>query len=121
MPYISWVQTVVQLPAFLRQAKQEGMTDAEREAAIDMIAANPEAGETIVGSGGCRKVRVPRTGGGKSGGYRVVTYFAGRRVPIFLVAVLSKTSRETFSDAEVNAFAMMTKALVDSLGPRAAG
>lgn len=73
------------------------MSDAEREAAIDLIAFKPFAGELIVGSGGCRKVRVAGRGKGKSGGYRVVTYFGGVDIPIFLVAVLSKGSASNFN------------------------
>jgi hypothetical protein len=113
------VHTVIETPAFLRQAQLEGMSDAERGRAVSIIAANPAAGALIRGSGGCRKVRVPREGAGKSGGYRVVTYFATGRAPVFLVAVLSKTSRDNFSDKEVQAMAAMSKGLIAGLGPRA--
>ena len=52
------------------------MTAEEMTAAVDLVAANPGAGDLIVGSGGCRKVRgVAGKGRGKSGGYRVVTLF----------------------------------------------
>ena len=72
------MHTVVETPAYLASAKQAGMTETERDVAINLIAGNPEAGDLISGSGGARKVRVPRSGGGKRGGYRVVTYFHGR-------------------------------------------
>jgi hypothetical protein len=49
-------------------------TDEEREEFIDFIALNPEAGDVIPGSGGCRKVRWTRQGMGKRGGARVI-YF----------------------------------------------
>jgi hypothetical protein len=52
------------------------MTEAEMDDLVRLLASNPETGVLIVGSGGCRKVRLARTGGGKSGGYRVVTFFA---------------------------------------------
>ena len=61
------MQTVAQLPAFLRQAKQEGMTDAEITDAVDMIAANPLTGDLIVGTGGMRKVRIAGRGFGRVG------------------------------------------------------
>jgi hypothetical protein len=32
----------------------------------------PEAGDVIVGTGGLRKLRVAKSGQGKSGGYRVI-------------------------------------------------
>ena len=53
------LQTVVELPEFQRRAMAI-MSDQEREAAIDFIAANPEAGVSL--GGGLRKVRIPREG-----------------------------------------------------------
>jgi hypothetical protein len=110
------VHTVIETPAYLADAKQEGMTSDEMAAAVDLIAANPQAGDLLVGSGGCRKVRIAGRGKGKSGGYRVVTFFAGEDVPVFLVAVLSKGSRATFSAAERNAMRQAAKRLQESLG-----
>jgi hypothetical protein len=114
------MHTVIETPSFLSSAKSEGMTEAERAAAISAIAADPTGGQMIVGSGGCRKVRVAGRGKGKSGGYRVVTFFGGDTVPVFLLWVLSKGSRENFTGAEVNAMKVMTTKLVESLGARAA-
>lgn len=83
---------------------------------VDMIAAAPEAGDLIVGSGGCRKVRIPGKGRGKSGGYRVVTYYFSADAPVFLLAVLSKGSRGNFSDAECAALSKAAKRLRDVTG-----
>jgi hypothetical protein len=115
------MRTVVETWAYIRQAHAEGMSAAEREAAVAMIAANPEVGDLIVGSGGCRKVRVAGRGRGKSGGYRVITYFVDDRYPAFLLAVLFKGSRANFSKAEVTGLAAVAKTLAESLGPLAVG
>lgn len=80
-------------PNFSLPAKRAGMTEEERFAAIDFVAEHPEAGDLLEGSGGARKVRVPRAGGGKSGGYRVVTYHMDDNVPVFLLTVISKGQR----------------------------
>ncbi len=79
------MQTVVELPEFQRRAKSM-MSDGEREAMIDWIAANPEGGISL--GGGLRKIRIPREGGGKSGGYRTIYVFGGRytRSPEFALA-----------------------------------
>lgn len=103
------MQTVAETAAYLASAKAEGMTDAEREAVVQIVAADPVAGDMIVGSGGCRKVRVAGKGRGKSGGYRVVTLFGGGHMPIYLLAVLSKGSRGNFSDAEIMVLAALAK------------
>ena len=71
------MHTVVETPGYLADAKDEGMTREEMKAAVDRIAENPRAGDPIVGSGGCRKVRIAGKGKGKSGGYRVVAFYAG--------------------------------------------
>ncbi len=87
------MQTVVETPEYLRAAKKAGMTDAEREAAVSVVAANPRAGDLIEGSSGARKVRVARQGKGKSGGYRVITYYQDEGTPVFLLTVISKGQR----------------------------
>jgi hypothetical protein len=110
------MQSIVETPAYLIAAKEEGMTSDEMTAAVNLVAANPTAGDLIVGSGGCRKVRVPGKGRGKSGGYRVVTFFGGEDVPVFFLAVLSKGSRANFSKAERNAMRQATRSLRESLG-----
>ena len=40
------------------------MAEDERAAAVEMVAANPEAGDLIVGSGGCRKIIFMNSHGG---------------------------------------------------------
>ena len=45
-------------------------------AMVSAISREPTFGELMVGTGGCRKVRFPGKGKGKSGGYRTIHYFA---------------------------------------------
>ena len=65
--------TVIETEVFVRAAAQV-WTDVERIEFINWLAANPDAGDVIPGSGGCRKVRWTRPGMGKRGGARVI-YF----------------------------------------------
>lgn len=74
------------------------MTESERRWAIDFIAANPDAGVTL--GGGIRKVRIPRDGGGKSGGFRTVYLFGGTHIPIFLITVFAKNEKANLSRKE---------------------
>nr|WP_288200189.1 hypothetical protein [uncultured Pleomorphomonas sp.] len=60
------------------------MTEEERSELISFLADNPMAGDEIVGTGGCRKLRVAGRGKGKSGGYRTITFFSGNMLPVFL-------------------------------------
>lgn len=91
--------TVVETTEFTAQAKAEGMTRADIDAAILQVAANPTGGESL--GAGLYKVRVARAGGGKSGGYRVVTLFFSMNTPLLLIAVLAKKNRKNFSTVEV--------------------
>jgi len=82
------VSTVAETPIFQRYAA-EVWSEAERNQFISFIAANPEAGDLIRGSGGCRKVRWSTAGKGKSGGARVI-YFNSDEGTIWLLIVYKK-------------------------------
>ncbi len=109
------MQSVIETNAYLAAAKDVGMSAEEQQMVVDLIAANPEAGEIMPGCGGARKLRVARPGGGKSGGYRVITYYAGIDVPTFLLTVFGKNEKANLTKGERNALTTFTKTLTDSL------
>lgn len=82
------MRTVAETPMFIRYAS-EIWSDAERQEFIAFIAANPEAGAVIRGSGGCRKVRWSRAGVGKRGGARIIYFVAADEV-VWLLIVYTK-------------------------------
>ena len=96
------MHTVVETPSYLADVKSEALTEGEREAVVEMIANHPDAGNEIGGTGGARKVRVPGRGRGKSGGYRVITFYSGKNLPVFLLALYSKGEKANLSKAERN-------------------
>lgn len=102
------METVIETSAFSRAAKDAGMTEAERTAAIDTISANPDAGDLIVGTGGCRKVRVAGRGHGKSGGYRMITFYA-RPDGVYLLTVFGKGEKANLTAAEKAALYQVAK------------
>lgn len=112
------MHTVVETPSYLASAKEEGMTADEMRTVVDAVSADPKAGDLIVGSGGCRKLRIAGKGKGKSGGFRIVSYFVADDLPVFLVAVLAKGTRANFNRAETAAMAKMTKALAAGIRRR---
>jgi hypothetical protein len=107
------MQTVVETPTYLAAAAKAGMTDAERAAAVDTIAANPEAGDIVAGSGGVRKVRLAGRGKGKSGGYRVMTYFMTVDEPVFLISVINKSKADNLSDSQKSILKSVVKDIRD--------
>ena len=94
------------------------MSRAEVDAFIGFLAANPDAGDEIQGSGGCRKIRVAGKGRGKSGGYRVVTFFTREDLPIFLLTVFAKGEKANLSAAERNGLAKLTAVLAADYGKK---
>jgi hypothetical protein len=105
------MQTVIETPSFLRDAKAAGLSDEERMEIIDFIACQPTAGVEISGTGGARKVRFAGKGRGKSGGYRVITFYSGDDIPAFLLNVFSKNEKTDLSQAERNEFRDVLSAL----------
>jgi len=96
------------------------MTDAEISNLISFLAENPMAGVELQGTGGCRKLRIAGHGKGKSGGYRVVTFYSGEAIPVFLLTVFSKGEKSNISKAEAIGLKQVTKAIVDEYRARIA-
>jgi len=95
-------QTVVETPEFLIRAKRL-LSDAERVAMVDWLATHPNAGDLMVGSGGARKLRWAAKGKGKRGGVRAITFYGGRKLPVFLLSVFGKGEQANLTMAERNA------------------
>ena len=106
------MHTVCELRSFQRAAADAGMSASEITTLIDHVAAHPAAGDEMAGTGGCRKLRWARPGRGKSGGYRIVTFFTGADLPVFLVTVFPKSLKANLTMAERNGLATLTKAIV---------
>ncbi len=101
--------TVVEMPTFLRDAK--GMDEDERAALVLSLASNPECGDVMPGTGGVRKVRWAREGGGKRGGYRVIFYYYNETLPLFALALYAKNEKITLTKAECNEMAQVVRIL----------
>jgi len=58
------------------------------------------AGYVIEGTGGARKVRFAGKSKGKSGGYRVITFFSGTDIPVFLLNIFAKNEKTDLAPKE---------------------
>lgn len=96
------MQTVIETPAYLASAKDENVSVDERNEIVAFLAANPDAGDIMAGTGGARKVRFGGRGKGKSGGYRIITFYADEDIPLFLLDIYSKDTQANISKADRN-------------------
>jgi hypothetical protein len=91
--------TVAETALFARQA-EDVWDDAEREAFVNFIARNPEAGDVVPETGGVRKIRWSRGGSGKRGGARVVYFYHDADRPLYLLMVYAKARQENLTPDE---------------------
>ncbi len=103
--------TVAELPEYLRAAGKL-LSEADRRAVVDYLAAHPKAGDLIEGTGGVRKLRWARGGRGKSGGVRVIYYVHSDAMPLYLLTMFAKNERANLSKAERNELAGLVDLLV---------
>ena len=96
------MQTVVETSEYLKDAKRARLSEEARRAIVDFVAENPEAGDQIPGTGGARKIRFAAKGKGKRGGMRVISFYSGEEMPVFLLNVFAKNEKLDLSAAERN-------------------
>ena len=90
------LQTVAESWAFAADIDAM-LSPTERDAVIAGIAADPEGGDLVPGTGGLRKRRIPLPGRGKRGGARVITLHLGKSSPVYAVFIFAKNEREDLS------------------------
>jgi hypothetical protein len=103
--------TVIETPSFLRDSKKH-LDDDERKDLISFLAYNPAIGDVVQGTGGLRKVRWAREGGGKSGGFRVIYFYHSSGVPLFVLNIFAKNEQANLSRADRNALKALSAILV---------
>ena len=83
--------TFVESPLFTKQIHNY-LTDDEYRVFQVFLAANPDVGNVVRGSGGVRKVRWNRRGTGKSGGVRVLYFSRTDAGEIWLLVIYTKSA-----------------------------
>lgn len=109
------VHTVVETKAFTTRAKVLDLATADLATIYDTYAAAPDYGKIIRRTGGLRKGRLAKEDTGKSGGYRVFSFYADRANPVILLWLIDKTDEDTLTDAQEKTFKKLTTALKKEL------
>jgi len=77
------------------------LSDDEYRGLQAYLIQKPNAGDIVRGSGGVRKVRWSRDGGGKSGGVRVIYYWEKSESEIWMLTIYAKSERATISGPDL--------------------
>lgn len=85
---------------FDEEWKKLGLTDEELTRLQKELAKDPNAGDMIQGTHGCRKYRIPMEGRGKRGGGRVIYIDFIRFEKIYLITVYAKNEQENITKQE---------------------
>ena len=88
--------TFVELESFAR-AREALLDDTEFTRLQFHLMAEPEAGDVIPGSGGCRKLRWAASGRGKRGGARVIYFLRLNSGEIVLVTMYAKNVQDNIN------------------------
>jgi hypothetical protein len=100
----------VELPAFERYRADYLDDEAFRDLQLSLMS-DPEAGDTIMGTGGLRKLRFvdPRRGKGKRGGLRVIYYWWVSGSQFWLFTVYDKDELSDLTPLQRKALKKMMK------------
>ncbi len=90
--------TVVET-AYFSKLWAEFWSEDERGEFATYLAFNPDAGDVVAGSGGCRKVRWARQGTGKSGGVRVIYFVRNEIGELVLLTMYAKAKYDNLPAA----------------------
>jgi len=77
------------------------LTEAEYQQFLAELSRQPDRGVVIRGSGGIRKVRCAAKGHGKSGGARVIYYWAVSSEEILLLFIYAKNEQDDLSKEQL--------------------
>jgi hypothetical protein len=91
--------TVLEFANFIANAERL-LGELGHEQLIEFLAANPQAGVIIPGTGGIRKLRWAVPGRGKRGGARVIYYFHSERMPLVALDIFAKNRKEDLTERE---------------------
>ncbi|HLL88208.1 MAG TPA: type II toxin-antitoxin system RelE/ParE family toxin [Tepidisphaeraceae bacterium] len=92
--------TIAQTATFDRQWRALDLVDEDLRALEVQILLAPDAAPVVRGTGGVRKARFARPGGGKSGGVRVCYAWFPSHATVFLLLAFAKNAQANLTDAE---------------------
>lgn len=103
----------IETEVFTRQWAGMGMDDDDLQLLEMYLINNPNAGDTIAGTGGAKKIRVSMDSRGKRGGGRVIYVDVVMRETIFLLAAYSKNVQVDLNAKQKSAVRNAVKSIME--------
>ena len=107
------MQTIIELPTYLKNAKDLKVSSTILNKIKVELGANPSLGSLIQGTGGLRKIRFADDNTGKSGSYRVITFFHSKSFPVYLLSIYKKNSKDNLTEIEKAEMKKLTTLLIE--------
>lgn len=104
-------RTFIEVPMFTKKRKELGLTDENLRDLENVLLENPKAVDTIQGTGGLRKIRIPLENTGKRGGGRVLYVDIELKETIYFVNVYTKNEKDDLTEDEKKACKAVIKIL----------
>ena len=106
-------RSFIEVPTFTAKWRELGLTDEDLRELQKVLLQNPKKGDSIAGTGGLRKIRIPmeNRGKGKRSGARVLYVDVEIKELIYLINVYSKDEKDDLSEEEKTAFKAVIKFL----------
>src|SRR4029450_8227487 len=99
-----WRIVFIETPVFTRRVSAL-LTDEEYRSLQSWLSDDPERGALIQGGSGLRKVRWARKGMGKSGGVRVIYYWASEDQMVYMLFAYGKSEQSDLTRDQVKSLA----------------
>ena len=99
---------IIETSAFTRRVT-ELLPDEEYQRLQVVLVGNPELGKVIPGTGGLRKVRWSLGTKGKSGGVRIIYYWAVARYQLLMLYIFSKGERSDLTESQKKQLAKIVR------------
>lgn len=94
------IRTFKEVPSFTAKWQSLGLTDEDLRELENILLKDPKIGDTISGTGGLRKIRIPTEYSGKRGGARVIYVDIEIKESIYLLNVYAKNEQTDLSHKE---------------------
>jgi hypothetical protein len=99
---------IIETSVFTRQV-EDLLPDDEYRKLQAALVGSPDLGQLIKGSGGLRKVRWGLPGRGKSGGARVIYYWAVKDDQLYMLLIYSKSEQDDLTPAQLKVLKKIVK------------